>query len=74
MWSLGNEAGPGENFQAAADAIRKIDMSRPLQYERDNSVVDMDSNQYPGVDWVKWKASHHEAKKPFYISEYAHNM
>ena len=74
MWSLGNEAGPGENFLAAAKAIKKIDTSRPLQYERDNSVVDMDSNQYPGVDWVRWKASHHAAKKPFYISEYAHNM
>ena len=74
MWSLGNEAGPGENFAAAAAAIRKIDTSRPLQYERDNSVVDMDSNQYPGVDWVQWKASDHKAKKPFYISEYAHNM
>ena len=74
MWSLGNEAGPGENFAAAAKAIRKIDTSRPLQYERDNSVVDMDSNQYPGVDWVQWKANDHKAKKPFYISEYAHNM
>ena len=74
MWSLGNEAGPGENFAAAAKAIREIDTSRPLQYERDNSVVDMDSNQYPGVDWVQWKASDHKAKKPFYISEYAHNM
>ncbi|MBO7683761.1 MAG: discoidin domain-containing protein [Kiritimatiellae bacterium] len=74
MWSLGNEAGPGENFAAAAKAIREIDTSRPLQYERDNSVVDMDSNQYPGVDWVRWKASDHKAKKPFYISEYAHNM
>ncbi|MCR5414245.1 MAG: DUF3472 domain-containing protein [Kiritimatiellae bacterium] len=74
MWSLGNEAGPGENFLAAANAIREADTSRPLQYERDNSVVDMDSNQYPGVDWVKWKAGDHNAKKPFYISEYAHNM
>ena len=74
MWSLGNEAGPGENFAAAAAAIRKIDTSRPLQYERDNSVVDMDSNQYPGVDWVRWKASDRKVKKPFYISEYAHNM
>ena len=74
MWSLGNEAGPGENFAAAASAIRKIDTSRPLQYERDNSVVDMDSNQYPGVDWVQWKSNDHKAKKPFYISEYAHNM
>ena len=74
MWSLGNEAGPGENFAAAAAAIREIDTSRPLQYERDNSVVDMDSNQYPGVGWVQWKASDRKAKKPFYISEYAHNM
>jgi len=74
MWSLGNEAGPGENFAAAAAAIRKIDTSRPLQYERDNSLVDMDSNQYPGVDWVRWKSNDHKAKKPFYISEYAHNM
>jgi len=74
MWSLGNEAGPGENFAAAAAAIREIDTSRPLQYERDNSVVDMDSNQYPGVDWVQWKSNDHKAKKPFYISEYAHNM
>ena len=74
MWSLGNEAGPGENFAAAAAAIRKTDASRPLQYERDNSVVDMDSNQYPGVDWVRWKAKDAKATKPFYISEYAHNM
>ncbi len=74
MWSLGNEAGPGENFIAAAEAIRKTDLSRPLQYERDNAIVDMDSNQYPGVDWVRWKASDHKATRPFYISEYAHNM
>lgn len=74
MWSLGNEAGPGENFAAAAAAVRAIDDSRPLQYERDNSVVDMDSNQYPGVGWVRWKAADAKAQKPFYISEYAHNM
>ena len=74
FWSLGNEAGPGENFQAASAAIRKMDPSRPIQYERDNSVADVDSNQYPGVDWTVWKANDHKAKKPFYISEYAHNM
>ena len=74
FWSLGNEAGPGENFQAASAAIKKMDPSRPIQYERDNSVADVDSNQYPGVDWTVWKANDHKAKKPFYISEYAHNM
>ena len=74
FWSLGNEAGPGENFAAASAAIRKMDPSRPIQYERDNSVADVDSNQYPGVDWTVWKSNDHKAKKPFYISEYAHNM
>ncbi len=33
MWSLGNEAGMGENMQAMADAILKIDASRPIHYE-----------------------------------------
>jgi beta-galactosidase len=37
-------------------------------------VADVDSNQYPGVDWTVWKANDHKAKRPFYISEYAHNM
>lgn len=74
FWSLGNEAGPGENFAAASAAIKEMDPSRPIQYERDNSVADVDSNQYPGVDWTVWKANDHKAKKPFYISEYAHNM
>ena len=74
FWSLGNEAGPGENFAAASAAIKKMDPSRPIQYERDNSVADVDSNQYPGVDWTVWKSNDHKAKRPFYISEYAHNM
>ena len=74
FWSLGNEAGPGENFAAASAAIKEMDPSRPIQYERDNSVADVDSNQYPGVDWTVWKSNDHKAKKPFYISEYAHNM
>lgn len=74
FWSLGNEAGPGENFIAASAAIKEMDPSRPIQYERDNSVADVDSNQYPGVDWTQWKSNDHKAKKPFYISEYAHNM
>ncbi|MBO7482512.1 MAG: discoidin domain-containing protein [Kiritimatiellae bacterium] len=74
FWSLGNEAGPGENFAAASAAIKATDPSRPIQYERDNSVADVDSNQYPGVDWTQWKSNDRTAKKPFYISEYAHNM
>ncbi len=33
LWSLGNEAGYGPNFEAMADAIRGIDPSRPIHYE-----------------------------------------
>ncbi len=74
IWSLGNEAGPGRNFAVAERTIKARDFTRPTHYERNNDIVDMGSNQYPSVGWVQWKASHHEADKPFYISEYAHNM
>ncbi len=74
MWSLGNEAGPGRNFAIAERTIKARDITRPTHYERNNDIVDMGSNQYPGVGWVEWKASHTADPKPFYISEYAHNM
>ena len=75
IWSLGNEAGPGDNFRAAYDAIRQYDTSRPVQYERNNDIVDMGSNQYPSVDWVRQVAKGTAGVKyPFHISEYAHSM
>ena len=74
IWSMGNEAGPGMNFTAAAAAIRRRDVSRPLHYERDWSVADMEGCQYPSVKWLAGKAAEKGAKKPFYVSEYAHNM
>ena len=74
IWSLGNEAGPGENFQAANAAIKALDPVRPIHYERDWSVADMDGCQYPAVPWVWAKAAEKHSQKPFYISEYAHNM
>ena len=74
IWSLGNEAGPGENFAAASKAIKGRDPSRPIHYERDWTVADMDGCQYPSVEWVWQKAAMATSVKPFYISEYAHNM
>ena len=74
IWSYGNEAGPGENFAAARDAIKARDLTRPTHYERDWEVADMEGCQYPSVAWVVSKAAHAEAAKPFYISEYAHCM
>ncbi|MBR5624273.1 hypothetical protein IKW72_09015 [bacterium] len=74
VWSLGNESGPGENFAAAAAAIKKRDTTRPIHYERDWSCADLESCMYPSVEWVQKKASDKGAKKPFYICEYAHNL
>ncbi len=76
IWSLGNEAGPGDNFKTCYNEAKKVDSSRPFQYERNNDIVDMGSNQYPSVGSVKDTASGKASwvKYPFYISEYAHNM
>jgi len=75
IWSLGNEAGPGKNFVAAYEAIKAFDTSRPVQYERNNDIVDMGSNQYPSVGWVQFAAKGGKGPKyPFHISEYAHSM
>lgn len=75
IWSLGNEAGPGKNFVEAYNAIKVFDTSRPVQYERNNDIVDMGSNQYPSVDWVRGAVKgKYSIKYPFHISEYAHSM
>jgi beta-galactosidase len=74
IWSLGNEGGPGNNFVAGNAAIKARDLSRPTHYERNNAIVDMDSNQYPSVGWTYAKAAQKDNRKPFYISEYAHIM
>lgn len=75
IWSLGNEAGPGKNFVTAYNKIKEFDKSRPVQYERNNDIVDMGSNQYPGVDWVRGAVKGtYGIKYPFHISEYAHSM
>ena len=35
VWSLGNEAGYGVNFEKAYDWVKAYDTTRPCQYERD---------------------------------------
>lgn len=75
IWSLGNEAGPGKNFIDCYNAIKAYDTSRPVQYERNNDIVDMGSNQYPSIAWVQGAVQgKYKLKYPFHISEYAHSM
>jgi beta-galactosidase len=73
IWSLGNEAGSGPNFEAAAQAIRNLDTSRPIHYERMNSVADIDSTMYPSVEWLI-ATGRSDSPKPFLMCEYAHSM
>ena len=75
IWSLGNEAGPGENFVVAYNALKAFDATRPVQYERNNNIVDMGSNQYPSIGWTQYAVTGKAPiKYPFHISEYAHSM
>lgn len=76
IWSLGNEAGPGKNFETAYKAIKDFDPSRAVQYERNNDIVDIGSNQYPSIAWTRQVATGKpkNIKYPFHISEYAHSM
>lgn len=73
IWSLGNEAGAGPNFVAAREAVRSLDLSRPIHYEGMNKVGDIESNMYPSVDYVieRGKA---QSEKPYFMCEYAHAM
>ena len=73
FWSLGNEAGPGCNFEASSAAIREIDRSRPIHYERYNQVADIHSEMYHRIpDMLKYAKS--GEKKPFFLCEYSHSM
>jgi beta-galactosidase len=75
IWSLGNEAGPGKTFVVAYKALKIFDNTRPVQYERNNNIVDMGSNQYPSIGWTQYAVTGKAPiKYPFHISEYAHSM
>ncbi len=73
IWSLGNEAGPGPNFEACRSAIKKIDSSRPVHYEQDNSVADIEASMYMSLENLV-KEGEETNPNPFFLSEYAHAM
>lgn len=75
IWSMGNEAGPGDNFRTTRYYIGMLDPSRPVQYERNNDFADIGSNQYPSITWTIAAATGKlDIKYPFHISEYGHSM
>ena len=75
FWSLGNESGYGENFEAAYDAVKAIDSSRPVQYEQggQNGKTDIFCPMYYDYDNCE-KYSKGDNPRPLIQCEYAHAM
>ena len=53
LWSLGNETGHGDCFRHARDAVKALDATRPVHWERGNVDADVDSTMYPTVEWLE---------------------
>ncbi|MGE0481632.1 MAG: glycoside hydrolase family 2 TIM barrel-domain containing protein [Phycisphaerae bacterium] len=81
LWSLGNEAGDGSNFAAAAAWIKRRDPTRPVHYERaidygrftPQPYIDVFAPMYAGIDYLK-KFAERQRVAPLILCEYAHSM
>ena len=81
IWSMGNEAGAGENFRRASAWIKHRDPSRPVHYDRASKLdyTDMFSEMYTPVAELKaygeaQKSLPVERRKPAILCEYSHAM
>ena len=52
LWSMGNETGHGDCFRHAIAAVKALDPTRPVHWERGNEDADVDSSMYPSVEWL----------------------
>lgn len=75
FWSLGNESGYGDNFEAAYDRVKELDSSRPCQYEQagQNGKTDIFCPMYYGYSGCE-KYSQGDNPRPLIQCEYAHAM
>lgn len=77
FWSLGNEAGGGENFLHTYNATKSLD-TRPIHYEGatrgKTPYTDFYSEMYPHLDAVKAFAKSDSLNQPYIMCEYAHAM
>jgi len=75
IWSLGNEAGNGCNFEATYDWIKKRDISRPVWYERAEQGANTDI--FCPMYWAPWDLKwygYSRQYRPLIMCEYAHAM
>ena len=75
VWSLGNEAGYGPNFEKAYDWVKQYDPSRPVQYEqaRHDGKTDIFCPMYFGYGDCE-KYAQGDNPRPLIQCEYAHAM
>ena len=80
VWSLGNEAGYGPNFEKAYDWVKAFDKTRPVQYERAEleGKTDIYCPMYADYNWSekysKGEVTGGKVVKPLIQCEYAHAM
>ena len=76
IWSLGNEAGYGPNFEAAYDWIKAEDPSRLVQYEQagKSGKTDIYCPMYLGYNRCEEYSKDEQYQKPLIQCEYAHAM
>ena len=75
VWSLGNEAGYGPNFEKCYEWIKKYDTTRPVQYEQagDWGKTDIFCPMYADYNHCE-KYSQGNNPRPLIQCEYAHAM
>ena len=75
MWSMGNEAGDGKNFEKLYDFLKSKKDSRPVVYEpaEERRHTDIVFPMYSSVDKIK-KYAESNKSKPLILCEYAHAM
>lgn len=75
IWSMGNEAGDGQNFSAAYQWLKQRDTIRPVHYERAlrGPNTDIYCPMYPGIEHLK-KYAAEPRERPLIMCEYAHSM
>lgn len=75
IWSMGNEAGDGTNFEAASEWIHRRDPSRPVHYERAElrPHTDIYCPMYPDIAAIVAYAER-KPDRPLIMCEYEHAM
>ncbi|MCR5414915.1 MAG: hypothetical protein K6F50_09370 [Kiritimatiellae bacterium] len=75
IWSLGNESGDGPAMKREYEAMKKLDSTRPIQYEgaQDSDHSDIKCPMY-ARPWDVEKYVKNNPAKPYILCEYTHAM